>query len=464
MVYVWLDETKKLHYARHAVIDELQLDKLPQDRNPAARLLANDPIGANARSQLLDEIAELQVTSDRWVDNKLLQVHIPQVAHNEEVGFILNYDIELCRCKISNVIPGSTLQCHLRGPTGNNVIGMYVLEVNGIRVRTVSDITQAISTQTRLANGLSGINFLMGKRSRADQLPSLLEFSPADAATTRSVWSINHVASITGQYDPVHKCPRHWHLAMKGPFKKQWLQGLFKHLNNCHNIGTYGLPAFPPPGVTVIDAVLAIMHKLDSAGWLLEHKVRCCVNGSQQVQGLDYDESYAATILAMSCRILIALCCGLPPSYGAYHFDISNAFQSTPAKPNDDGNRLWLRLFPEYIQWLQTNHPLLYDQLPDAVKHAPVKSLAVEMFNHVQGRCDASRIWEEYIEPFLKDPEHGLGLTSNRADSCIYSGSHNGDIIILGCATDDGLVITTPATYEWIVGKLEEKWTVHKKG
>ena len=79
MVYVWLDETKKLHYSRHAVIDELQLDKLPQDRNPAARLLANDPIGANARSQLLDEIAELQVTSDRWVDNKLLQVHIPQV-------------------------------------------------------------------------------------------------------------------------------------------------------------------------------------------------------------------------------------------------------------------------------------------------------------------------------------------------------------------------------------------------
>ena len=115
----------------------------------------------------------------------------------------------------------------------------------------------------------------------------------------------------------------------------------------------------------------------------------------------------------MSCRILVALCCGLPAIHGVYHFDISNAFQSTPAKPNDDGNRLWLRLFPAFMEWLQTDHPLLYNQLPDAVKKANPKSLAVEMFNHVQGRCDASRMWEEYIEPYIKDPVHGLGLTRN---------------------------------------------------
>ena len=54
---------------------------------------------------------------------------------------------------------------------------------------------------------------------------------------------------------------------------------------------------------------------------------------------------------------------------------------------------------------------MLYDQLPDAVKTAPAKSLAVEMFNHVHGHCDASCMWEEYIEPSLKDSENGLGLT-----------------------------------------------------
>jgi len=82
--------------------------------------------------------------------------------------------------------------------------------------------------------------------------------------------------------------------------------------------------------MSVLDPVIAVKHKLDEFLCLVERKVRLCVNSSQQIEGLDYDELYAPTTLAASIRILVVVSCEYTYiGVQLYHIDIKNAFQGT---------------------------------------------------------------------------------------------------------------------------------------
>jgi hypothetical protein len=152
-----------------------------------------------------------------------------------------------------------------------------------------------------------------------------------------------------------------------------------------------------------------------------------CANGSKQIQGLDYDESYAPAILGTTLRVQIALSVmlGLP----LWHMDVSNAFQSTPA-PVVKGKRIWLKCFPEYLMWLKEKHPALWKQVDKKAAALPAHLLALEMFKMVQGRVDASRKWQELIEKILLHKSHGLCVSPNRADPCFYTGLIDGTPVL----------------------------------
>jgi hypothetical protein len=270
------------------------------------------------------------------------------------------------------------------------------------------------------------------------------------------------VGSIAGSSDAHLVTPKHWGIAMKSPFKREWLDGLFKHIDGCLQYGTYGLPQVPPESVVILPTVLALRNKLDANSRLDEHKVRMCANGSKQIQGLDYDESYAPAILGTTLHIQIALSVmlGLP----MWHMDISNAFQSTPA-PLVEGKHIWLCCFPEYMDWLREKHPELWKQVDEKAKHTPPHLLTLEMFKMVQGRVDASRKWQELIEKILMDTKYGLCLLANRADPCFYTGTIDGCPVLISRATDDLLVSVSRTVYLKILPAMKGVgWTMYDKG
>jgi hypothetical protein len=191
------------------------------------------------------------------------------------------------------------------------------------------------------------------------------------------------VGSIAGSQDVYLVTPKHWGHAMKSPFKREWLDGLFKHLDGCLEYGTYGLPQIPPSAVVVLPTVLALRNKLDADSRLDERKVCMCADGSKQMQGLDYDQSYAPAILGTTIRIQIALSVIL--GLLMWYMDTSNAFQRTPA-PIVEGKRIWLRCFPEYLDWLQ-------EKLPDLWKQ--VDELAKRTHAHHQDPLSDERCWLE---------------------------------------------------------------------
>ena len=146
-----------------------------------------------------------------------------------------------------------------------------------------------------------------------------------------------------------------------------------------------------------------------------------------------------------------------------YHFDVHNAFQSTPDPGDSEGKRTWLKVTPEWLTYIKEKRPSWWPAIEKLLETHSASDLAVEMFAFVQGRTDASRRWSELVEDVII---RELKLVPNRADPCVYSGHvkvRKGTApCSLGRATDDFiLACKDKETYDVIVAMFEVHWTVH---
>ena len=151
------------------------------------------------------------------------------------------------------------------------------------------------------------------------------------------------VASITGMSDPARKYPPYCKASMCTPKKLLWLKTLYDHLEKCYRNEMYRIPQEPPPGVRKIPPVIVLNHLLNIMKQIDGRKIRVCVNGSKQIQGIEYQESFASALLGLTINLFIAIACWL--GMDVYHLDISNCFQCTP---DESDEHLWMGpIFPE---------------------------------------------------------------------------------------------------------------------
>jgi hypothetical protein len=129
-------------------------------------------------------------------------------------------------------------------------------------------------------------------------------------------------------------CPKFWHHAMKDPVQKgNWIKAMCKHLDSCYAVGTFGPPLVPPSNVTVLPAVIILKMIINAVKQINAHTVRICAHGGHQVQGKDFEESFALTVLGRLIKISVAVSCFL--GWNIFHFDIQNAFQTCPDNAPD---------------------------------------------------------------------------------------------------------------------------------
>jgi hypothetical protein len=94
-------------------------------------------------------------------------------------------------------------------------------------------------------------------------------------------------------------CPKFWHHAMKDPVQKgNWIKAMYKHLDSCYSVGTFSPPRIQPSDVTMLlPAVIVLKMIVNAVKQINAHKVRICAHGGHQVQGWDFEESFAHTVL-----------------------------------------------------------------------------------------------------------------------------------------------------------------------
>jgi hypothetical protein len=488
--------TKCFGYTHHYIVDEMDLNQLPGDRNPAARLLAGQPLPLDLMATLTASLLKIEPDT---LPYSLVNYHIDGTPRSHTFGFMLNLHYGygcLCLC-VESLIPGSFVYDSLQD---KQLEGLFLLTINGIDIQALTDITDILDDvfdcpQPDSHLIMTGFTFLFGKlensdTSKIDALSSeehyhaisrsvfslcleafaddnnddaiisdelaclFLDMELIDPEFAADVWSILKSAS-----DP--QCPKSFSAALKEQVHQgKWIAAFYKHLDSCYALGTYGCPQIPPGEATVLPAVVVLKLLLDQLKQAAAHNIRVCVPGGLQVKGKDYEESYAHTILSHSLKIIIAVACCL--AWLLFHFDIHNAFQSTPDAGDIHGNRSWLQINHLWLDYIRECKPEMWTKVSDLLQTHSVDELAVEMFKFVQGRVDASRKWGEHIEAVIFTD---FGLLPNRADPAVYSGIFQGNAVILGQATDDFLCACEhETTYLAIVAVFEQRWTVHALG
>jgi len=79
-----------------------------------------------------------------------------------------------------------------------------------------------------------------------------------------------------------------------------------------------------PPGKQALDLLWVIKKKVDANGNIARYKARLCVQGSRQLEGIDYNETFAPVVSFVSLRVLLALTAF--HDWECIHLDVDYAF------------------------------------------------------------------------------------------------------------------------------------------
>jgi hypothetical protein len=133
-----------------------------------------------------------------------------------------------------------------------------------------------------------------------------------------------------------------------------WRIQFIKEIGLRQCTSTFGCPKIPPSTVTVLPAVIVLKMVINAVKQINAHKVRICAHGGHQVQGRDFKESFAHTVLGRLIKIAVAVPCFL--AWYIFHFDIHNALKNLHQQLCTR-QRTHLALYQSNLAWLLLRAP-----------------------------------------------------------------------------------------------------------
>ena len=147
---------------------------------------------ARHEHELRQAIADLTPTLEPWLSNQLVSFHVPYDMTCNVFGLVTEDDNNFGRLRLISLTPGSPAERHL---AYKNVLGFHILTINGVRIRTVTDIRMILHDYhdpdwKRGPAYLTGVTILFGVAAINSPEPDQIEFSEQDHASARVFWSI----------------------------------------------------------------------------------------------------------------------------------------------------------------------------------------------------------------------------------------------------------------------------------
>jgi hypothetical protein len=153
---------------------------------------------------------------------------VPSLPPGHHFGFSTREDENFTRVHILSLIPGSFAALHL---TSKNVVGMYLLVINGIPIHTTNDISDVIEDildrkPDEAHCTLTGFNFLFGKLTDEDQHDDLSLQAP-DQATARVVMALTMLTEEALDTGTLRTCDNY----SKNPIRPPYCGSLHQDLD-----------------------------------------------------------------------------------------------------------------------------------------------------------------------------------------------------------------------------------------
>ena len=219
----------------------------------------------------------------------------------------------------------------------------------------------------------------------------------------------SEIAKIAGE---IHK-PKSYAEAIRHPVnRRQWQLAINEELNSLLAMGTFKLRELPPSR-HLVTLKWVFRVKYTSSGLVNRFKARLVARGFTQIEGIDYDETFAPTLHYESLRLLLFL--AVENNWQIQQMDVDNAYLA--GHLNEE---IYMELPQGYT-------------LPKGYKG---RSPALKLLKGLYGLKQSGRIWNKKFKAALAD----MSFRPISADNCVFANFDTA--VIISLYVDDLLLFT----------------------
>ena len=253
-----------------------------------------------------------------------------------------------------------------------------------------------------------------------------------------SWWRAMVTAGLLSHAHVITEIPTSYKQAMASDRATFWQKGIDKELASQHKNKTWKLvPRSEASNILTSRWVFGVKQLPDESGKLVDTaKGRLVARGFQQVEGLDYTETFAPVIKFTTIRLLLALV-----SYfdlELHQMDVVTAFLNGDLDED------------------------IYMEQPEGCIDKTKSDSVCKLLKAIYGLKQAHRQWHSKIVAFLIAE---LGFTTTRSDPCLYIRRQNNVIMIIALYVDDLLLAGSDLdAIVWMKNELNRRFEMKDLG
>jgi hypothetical protein len=210
------------------------------------------------------------------------------------------------------------------------------------------------------------------------------------------------------------KIPKSFHDVMNSLESQEWLDAMTTEYNALMENKTWTLEELPPYANCIKGKWLWDL-KRDGSGNITKYKARWVAKGYSQIEGLDYEETFAPASHLASLRLILAV--ATIRDWEIHQVDIKTAFLNG------------------------TIDTEIYVEQPHNFINSEYPSKVCKLQKSLYGLKQAPRLWNKKLQTWLLD----YGFTQLKSDPSIYILNDTLGTIIIGVHVDD-MIITSNST------------------
>jgi hypothetical protein len=217
---------------------------------------------------------------------------------------------------------------------------------------------------------------------------------------------------VTTRSQVAHFCEHYSFVSSIEPYRVEdalrdldWLMAMQEELNSFMRNEVWHL--VPRPNQNVVGTKWVFNNKHDEHGMVIRNKARHVAKGYSQVEGLDFDETYAPVARLESIRILLAY--ATYHGFKLYQMDVQSAFLNGPIKEE------------------------VYVKQPPGFEDSEYPNHVYKLSKTLYGLKKAPRAWYECLRDFLITN----GFKVGKADPTLFTKTIAKDMFVCQIYVDD---------------------------